>query len=126
MNTLLQPTYLAADISSKEGVIALLQPILEYIQYAGVAIAVIAGVFAIVAINVSDEQEKAQWNKRAKRALLTAAGVVLFPQLIKFILKLLGAEDKYGYKAGGTGKLMMDLTVNQLSMTAKGIFSHFL
>ncbi|MCL2113250.1 MAG: hypothetical protein FWH31_04795 [Streptococcaceae bacterium] len=64
-------------------------------QVIGIGAAVLSAIAAVIISLFASERSKDTWYGRAKIAFVISALVVLIPQLIKWLLDLLGQGDKY-------------------------------
>ncbi|RZI47894.1 hypothetical protein [Lactococcus kimchii] len=96
-------SFVLADAAiNQDTIVSKVGDLLSIIQVVGIAVIVLSAVAALVISVAASERSKDTWYGRAKIAFVIAVLVVTIPQLVKWLLDILGQGDKYKLNAVGT------------------------
>lgn len=104
---------LADAAINQDTIITTVGNILSIVQIVGIGVIVLSAVAALVISVAASERSKDTWYGRAKIAFVIAVLVVTIPQLIKWLLNILGQGDKY--KLNALGALAKEMTISPLA-----------
>ncbi|AYG02046.1 hypothetical protein [Lactococcus allomyrinae] len=93
---------LADTAINQETILTTIGDFIGIAQVIGIAVAALAAIAAVIISLFASERNKDTWYGRAKMVFVIAALIVTIPQLIKWLLDLLGQGDKYKLNAVGT------------------------
>ncbi|MDG4957485.1 hypothetical protein [Lactococcus lactis] len=112
--------YLAADALTQDSILDKVKTAMDITSYVGVGLSVLVGVVALVISLVASERQKEQWYGRAKMAVFICVCIVLFPQIVKMALHIIGKDDYYKMQG------MIAPHVQRLSMAVSMIKDKFI
>ncbi|MDT2882394.1 hypothetical protein [Lactococcus lactis] len=104
---------LAEAAINQDSIITLIGNLIVIAQVIGVAVAVLSAIFGVILSLFASERTKETWYGRAKMAFVIAALVAAIPQLIKWMLTVLGYGDKY--KLNALGALAKEMAISPLA-----------
>lgn len=104
---------LADAAINQDTILTTIGNLLSIAQVVGIACVVLSAVAALIISVAASERSKDTWYGRAKIAFVIAVLVVTVPQLIKWLLTLLGQGDKY--KLNALGALAKEMTISPLA-----------
>lgn len=104
---------LADTAINQDTIITTIGNIIGIAQVIGIAVAVLSAIAGVIISLFASERNKETWYGRTKMAFVIAAGVVLIPQLVKWLLTVLGYGDKYKLNALGT--IVKQATISSLN-----------